>query len=77
MSRPRSAMSRPTTARPQTAASSRGPEGSFIIAVLEGRGVGREVGMAALDKDTGRVALIQVRVYSPYMRMRRSYNEVL
>ncbi|KAL1952427.1 hypothetical protein VTO73DRAFT_1576 [Trametes versicolor] len=61
-------MSRPTTARPQTAASSRGPEGSFIIAVLEGRGVGREVGMAALDKDTGRVALIQLADCPTYVK---------
>ena len=58
-SRPATAASRPGTARPQTAASSP-PEGRFIIALLEGRGVGREVGMAALDKETGRVALIQV-----------------
>ncbi|EIW65180.1 MutS family protein MSH4 [Trametes versicolor FP-101664 SS1] len=61
-------MSRPTTARPQNAASSRGPEGSFIIAVLEGRGVGREVGMAALDKDTGRVALIQLADCPTYVK---------
>ena len=29
--------------------------------MLEGRGVAREVGIAALEKDTGRVSLIQVR----------------
>ena len=62
-SRPATAASRPGTARPQTAASSP-PEGRFIIALLEGRGVGREVGMAALDKETGRVALIQVLLTS-------------
>lgn len=55
--RPTSA--RPVSARPQTAASSR-PEGSFVIAIFEGRGIAREVGMAALDKDTGRVVLVQV-----------------
>ena len=51
--------SRPGTARPQTAASSR-HEASYVLAILEGRGLGREVGIAALDKDTGRVDLIQV-----------------
>ena len=30
------------------------------MAVLEGRGVSREVGIAALDKDTGKVVLVQV-----------------
>lgn len=53
------AYSRPQTARPQTATSVR-QESSFVIALIEGRGAGREVGMAALDKDTGRVNLIQV-----------------
>ncbi|KAJ3551161.1 hypothetical protein NM688_g4876 [Phlebia brevispora] len=52
-SRPYTAQSRPPTARPQTAASSR-YDASYVLAVLEGRGVGREVGIAALDKDTGR-----------------------
>lgn len=58
MSRGWAAQSRPATARPQTAASSR-HEASYV---LEGRGVSREVGLAALDKDTGRVSLIQVRM---------------
>lgn len=31
-----------------------------MIALLEGRGVSREVGIAALDKDTGKVMLVQV-----------------
>lgn len=57
--KPWSAQSRPSTARPQTSVSAR-HEGSFVIALLEGRGAGREVGLAALDKDTGRVALAQV-----------------
>lgn len=64
-SRPLTAQSRPFTAqsaRPGTAVSSR-HEGSFIVAVLEGRGVGREVGIAALDKETGQVNLIQVRYW--------------
>ncbi len=59
-SRTYTAQSRPQTARPQTAVSSRF-EQSYVVAVLEGRGVGREVGIAALDKDTGRVSLIQAR----------------
>ncbi len=51
--------SRPGTARPQTSASSR-YEGTYIVAIVESRGVGREVGIAALDKETGRVSLVQV-----------------
>ena len=57
--RPRTGQSRPTTARPMTSASTR-QEGSYVIALLEGRGVAREVGMAALDRDTGKVMLVQV-----------------
>ncbi|OCB89217.1 hypothetical protein A7U60_g3583 [Sanghuangporus baumii] len=61
-SEPRTAHStRPATARPLTAASSR-HENSFIVAVIECRGIGREVGIAALDKDTGQVDLIQVHL---------------
>jgi hypothetical protein len=37
-------------------------EGRYIIAVLEGRGVSREVGMAALEKDTGVVNIVQVKL---------------
>lgn len=61
ISRPRTAQSsRPATAaRPQTAASSR-HEGSYVVAVIEARSVSREVGLAALDRDTGRLALVQV-----------------
>ncbi|KAL6301010.1 muts domain V-domain-containing protein [Sparassis latifolia] len=61
------APSRPTTARPQTAASSR-HESSYIVALVEGRGVAREVGMAALDKDTGRVTLIQLADCPTYVK---------
>jgi len=50
---------RPTSARPQTAASSR-PEGNSIVALLEGRGISREIGMATLNPETGRVTIIQV-----------------
>ena len=59
-SRPYTGQSRPTTGRPQTSASSRYEGSQVVLAILEGRGVGREVGIAALDKDTGRVNLIQV-----------------
>lgn len=57
--------SRPATARPTTAASTR-YDGSEVVAVFEGRGVAREVGIASLDKDTGHVTLVQVcsrRIY--------------
>lgn len=50
------------TARPTTAASTVRQDGTYVIAVLEGRGVAREVGMAALDKDTGKAILSQVRI---------------
>lgn len=56
--RPRTAQSRPMTARPTTAASTY--EASYVVALLEGRGVSREVGLAALDKDTGSCVLVQV-----------------
>ena len=67
-SRPYTGQSRPPTARPQTAASSR-HETSYVVAVLEGRGLGREVGIAALDRDTGRVNLIQVCAW--FLRAKR------
>ncbi|PCH33162.1 hypothetical protein WOLCODRAFT_93032 [Wolfiporia cocos MD-104 SS10] len=67
MSRGWTAQSRPATARPQTNASSR-HEASYVIAVLEGRGVSREVGLAALDKDTGRVSLIQLADSPTYVK---------
>ena len=52
---------RPTTARPQTAASTRRIDANFVISIMESRGVNREVGIAALDQDTNKVTLIQVR----------------
>jgi len=56
--RPRTAQSRPMTARPTTAASAH--EAGYVVALLEGRGVSREVGLAALNKDTGSCVLVQV-----------------
>ncbi|CCM03700.1 uncharacterized protein FIBRA_05846 [Fibroporia radiculosa] len=61
------AQSRLTTARPQTAASSR-HEANYIIAVLEGRGVAREVGISALEKETGRVFLAQLADSPTYVK---------
>ncbi|KIM39112.1 hypothetical protein M413DRAFT_419584 [Hebeloma cylindrosporum] len=65
--RPWTAQSRPTTARPQTATTIR-HEGSYVVAVLEGRGVSREVGIAALDKDTGKVMLVQIADCQTYVK---------
>ncbi|KAF9482407.1 hypothetical protein BDN70DRAFT_853443 [Pholiota conissans] len=65
--RPWAGQSRPTTARPQTAGSVR-YEASYVVAVLEGRGVSREVGIAALDKDTGKVMLVQVADCQTYVK---------
>jgi len=53
---------RPTSARPQTAASLR-PEGRSIVALLEGRGISREIGIATLNPETGRATIVQVRIY--------------
>ncbi|OAX40474.1 hypothetical protein K503DRAFT_687460 [Rhizopogon vinicolor AM-OR11-026] len=66
-SRPWTAQSRPGTARPQTAASTM-HEASYIIALIESRGIAHEVGMAALDKETGRVMLIQLADCSTYVK---------
>ena len=57
--RPRTTQSRPMTARPTTAAST-SHEASYVVALLEGRGVSREVGLAALNKETGSCILVQV-----------------
>ncbi|KAJ6630078.1 muts domain V-domain-containing protein [Mycena sp. CBHHK59/15] len=65
--RPWTAQTRPGTARPITAASVR-HNGSYVIALLEGRGVAREVGIAALDRDTGRVILVQLADCQTYVK---------
>ncbi|KAF4623673.1 hypothetical protein D9613_001515 [Agrocybe pediades] len=65
--RPWTGHSRPTTGRPQTAASTR-HDGSYVVAVLEGRGISREVGIAALDKDTGKVILVQIADCQTYVK---------
>lgn len=57
MSRPATAMSRPATAmsRPRTAGMMSHAEGDgrYIVAVLESHGVQREVGIAAMNQETG------------------------
>ncbi|KAF8439384.1 muts domain V-domain-containing protein [Boletus edulis BED1] len=64
----RSITTRPgTAARPQTAASTR-HEGSYVIALLESRGVAHEVGIAAMDRDTGRVMLVQLADCPTYVK---------
>ncbi|KAJ7452111.1 DNA mismatch repair protein MutS [Mycena galericulata] len=65
--RPWTAQTRPGTARPTTAASVR-HEGSYVIALVEGRGVAREVGIAALDRETGRVMLVQLADCQTYVK---------
>ncbi|PWN45007.1 hypothetical protein IE81DRAFT_309693 [Ceraceosorus guamensis] len=64
---------RPSTAqsagRPNTAASELGvPPSSWICAILENRGVGREVGIAAMEKDTGQVIVTQFADTQTYVR---------
>ncbi|KAF9261928.1 hypothetical protein L218DRAFT_980745 [Marasmius fiardii PR-910] len=61
------AQTRPASGRPQTAASTR-YEGSYIITILEGRGIAREVGIAAIDMDTGRVVLVQLADCQTYVK---------
>ena len=51
---------RPGTGRPPTGASTCFESSTYTIAVFEARGVAREVGLAAIDKDTARVMLVQV-----------------
>ncbi|KAH6917711.1 DNA mismatch repair protein MutS [Coprinopsis sp. MPI-PUGE-AT-0042] len=53
--------SRPTTTHIQ-------PEGNHVIALLEGRGVSRETGIAALNRDTGQVTLVQVADCPTYVK---------
>ncbi|KAG8742868.1 MutS protein msh4 [Ceratobasidium sp. 428] len=67
-SRPRTAGSRPSIGRPTTGASTNGDQSSYVVAVLEGRGVAREIGMAALDKATGRCVLFQIPDCQTYVK---------
>ena len=65
---------RPTSARPQTAASSR-PEGHSIVALLEGRGISREIGIATLNPETGRATIVQVPIYAPSDKTHPSHSK--
>ncbi|KAG9045604.1 MutS protein msh4 [Tulasnella sp. UAMH 9824] len=62
--------SRPPSARPPTAASNRetGSTGDWVVSVIEGRGVSREVGIAALDRETGNAILIQLADCQTYVK---------
>ncbi|KIO01684.1 hypothetical protein M404DRAFT_16192 [Pisolithus tinctorius Marx 270] len=69
--RPATSQSRPgtraSTGRPRTAASTR-HEASYVVAIFESRGIAHEVGMAAMDKDTGRVVLVQLADCPTYVK---------
>ncbi|KAH7910010.1 muts domain V-domain-containing protein [Hygrophoropsis aurantiaca] len=70
--RPWTAQSRPGTARqgtarPQTAVSTR-HEATYVVSLLESRGSAHEVGMAALDKETGRVMFVQLSDCPTYVK---------
>ncbi|PVF95072.1 hypothetical protein CPB86DRAFT_764679 [Serendipita vermifera] len=61
--------SRPSTSRPATSRASSSRElGTFIVAISEGRNVGREVGIAAVDRETGRVTITQVADCQTYVK---------
>ncbi|KAJ7791565.1 hypothetical protein B0H14DRAFT_3500261 [Mycena olivaceomarginata] len=67
-SRPSTAQTRPGTARPWTTAASARQESSYAIALLKGRGVACEVEITALDRETGRVMLVQLADYQTYVK---------
>ncbi|KAF8717258.1 MutS family domain IV, partial [Rhizoctonia solani] len=54
--------------RPTTAASTAGEYSTHVIAVLEGRGVAREIGMAALNKSTGQCVIFQIHDCQTYIK---------
>ncbi|CAE6426120.1 unnamed protein product [Rhizoctonia solani] len=67
VSRPQS-VSRTSMSRPTTAASTAGEYSTHVIAVLEGRGVAREIGMAALNKSTGQCVIFQIHDCQTYIK---------
>ncbi|CAE7201529.1 unnamed protein product, partial [Rhizoctonia solani] len=67
-SRPSTSISRRSTSRPATAASTVGECSDYVIAVLEGRGVAREIGMAALNKATGQCVIFQIPDCQTYVK---------
>ncbi|KAE8249784.1 hypothetical protein A4X06_0g3069 [Tilletia controversa] len=67
-SRPPTSMSMRSN-RPTTAASANTSQpASGVCAVIETRGIGREVGIAVLDQDTGRVTLCQLADTQTYIK---------
>ncbi|KAH7337743.1 muts domain V-domain-containing protein [Rhizoctonia solani] len=68
VSRAPTSTSRPSTSRPATAASTAGEYSDYVIAVLEGRGVAREIGMAALNKTTGQCVVFQIPDCQTYVK---------
>ncbi|KAI6043781.1 muts domain V-domain-containing protein [Pisolithus marmoratus] len=58
---------RASTGRPRTAASSK-HEASYVVAIFESRGIAHEVGMVAMDRDTGRVVLVQLADCPTYVK---------
>ncbi|KDN46518.1 hypothetical protein RSAG8_04171, partial [Rhizoctonia solani AG-8 WAC10335] len=68
VSRPPTSTSRASTSRPTTAASTVGDCSNYVVAVLEGRGVAREIGMAALDKTTGQCIIFQIPDCQTYVK---------
>lgn len=64
MTRPATARTntgRPGTSRPGTKHTDTS-DTAITVALFESRGVAREVGIAAMDRDTGRVVLVQVLI---------------
>lgn len=64
------AKSRPSTALPTTsrASSSRGQQASWLVAICEGSNFGREVGIAAVNHETGRVIITQTADCQTYVK---------
>ena len=46
-----------------------------VVAVVESRGVGREIGIAALDRNSGRCALTQLQDVQSYWRTTHSLHQ--
>ena len=60
-SRPSTAASRPTTSAAKSNGLNTTVEREWVAAVIESKGVGREVGIASCDLSSGRCVLTQVR----------------
>ncbi|KAF9505616.1 hypothetical protein BS47DRAFT_1322283 [Hydnum rufescens UP504] len=62
----RSGSVRRPSSRPVTAASN--PQNGYVIAIYENRGVGREIGIASLDRSTGRATILQISDCQTYVK---------